>query len=120
MARKVYKWVKATKSFVELGAPELVISPTVIQDTIEDTKHPIDRKIYNSKSAYEAVTRRHGCVEIGPDGCKAMVENWKGPGDVNVKGAIEKAFYKLSQGYQPAPLERDESITRVLNDRGRN
>lgn len=118
--RRKYIWDKAKKEFVDYYSPERLASPTVIQDTIEATRHPIDRKFYDSKSAYDAVTRRHGATEIGPDGAREMVARWKGPPEVNVRGCIEKAFEKINQGYRPAPLERDDSISRVINDRGRN
>jgi len=39
----------------------------VIQDTMPPTEHMIDGRIYESKSAFRAVTKAHGCVEIGTE-----------------------------------------------------
>lgn len=40
-------------------------SVSVISDTMADTWHPADGKHYDSKSKFRAVTKAHGCVEIG-------------------------------------------------------
>lgn len=37
----------------------------VIQDTMDPTWHPHDNKIYNSKSAFRAVTKAAGLEEFG-------------------------------------------------------
>ena len=36
-----------------------------ISDTMDAAVHPIDGKMYDSKSAFRAVTRAHGCTEVG-------------------------------------------------------
>lgn len=36
-------------------------------DSMNPTKHPIDGKIYDSKSKFREVTRAHGCIEVGND-----------------------------------------------------
>jgi hypothetical protein len=40
--------------------------PRVITDTMPETAH-VDGKHYTSKSAYRAVTKAHGYVEVGND-----------------------------------------------------
>ena len=40
-------------------------APHVILDTMAPTRHMADGKYYTSKSKFRAVTRAHGCVEIG-------------------------------------------------------
>ncbi len=39
----------------------------VISDTMGAMKHPITGKLMDSKSQFRAVTRAHGCVEVGND-----------------------------------------------------
>lgn len=37
----------------------------VISDTMAGMRHPITGKLMDSKSQFRAVTRAHGCVEVG-------------------------------------------------------
>lgn len=39
--------------------------PYVISDTMQALRHPITGKVMDSKSNFRAVTRAHGCVEVG-------------------------------------------------------
>ena len=39
----------------------------VVSDKLPDLRHPITGKPMDSKSAFRAVTRAHGCVEVGND-----------------------------------------------------
>lgn len=39
----------------------------VISDTMGAMRHPITGKLMDSKSAFRAITRAHGCVEVGND-----------------------------------------------------
>jgi len=39
----------------------------VVSDTMTPLRHPITGKMMDSKSAFRAVTRAHGCTEIGND-----------------------------------------------------
>ena len=39
----------------------------VISDTMPAMRHPITQKLMDSKSQFRAVTRQHGCVEVGND-----------------------------------------------------
>lgn len=41
-------------------------TPRVIGDSMDPTEH-IDGKFYDSKSAFRAVTKAAGCVEVGND-----------------------------------------------------
>lgn len=40
-------------------------APHVISDSLPDMIHPATGKRMDSKSAFRAVTRAHGCVEVG-------------------------------------------------------
>ena len=39
----------------------------VISDNLTPLRHPITGKLMDSKSQFRAVTRAHGCVEVGND-----------------------------------------------------
>lgn len=39
----------------------------VIADDMPPTEHPVDGKIYTSKSSFRETTRAHGCIEVGND-----------------------------------------------------
>ena len=39
----------------------------VISDIMDDTRHMADGKFYNSKAKFRAVTKAHGCIEVGND-----------------------------------------------------
>ncbi len=41
--------------------------PYVQSDYLPEMKHPITGKTMDSKSQFRAVTRAHGCVEVGND-----------------------------------------------------
>lgn len=66
--RKIYYWDRASQKMVEKPpVPIEVNSHFVIQDTMAPTKHPVDQKIYESKSAFRRVTRANGYREVGND-----------------------------------------------------
>lgn len=43
------------------------VAPYVRGDSMRALEHPCDGKFYDSKSAFRAVTKAHGCVELGND-----------------------------------------------------
>lgn len=54
--------------FVEITKDEVKpIAPYVYTDTMDATEHPCDGNVYESKSRFRAVTKAHGCMEIGND-----------------------------------------------------
>jgi hypothetical protein len=67
--RRFYRWNTTTQSFDELGVvkPEVVAGPYIQQDSMPPTWHPADGQFYDSKSAFRAVTKAAGCVEVGSD-----------------------------------------------------
>lgn len=63
MARKIYKLIDG--NLVEVYNSEKTRFHSVIEDSMPATKHPIDGKYYESKSAFRRVTKASGCVEVG-------------------------------------------------------
>lgn len=52
---------------IEKRGPTEAKAPGVIQDTMDATWHPIDGKMYESKSQFRRTTRANGCYEVGND-----------------------------------------------------
>lgn len=59
-------WRKSYGPAPEYVAPGNFPCPRVMSDTMDPTEH-VDGKHYDSKSAYRAVTKAHGYVEVGND-----------------------------------------------------
>ncbi len=47
------------------AAPMRSAGPYVQSDYLPELRHPRTGKVMDSKSAFRAVTRAHGCVEVG-------------------------------------------------------
>jgi len=75
--RTVYKYSKALGKVVPIQEARMAdyhaeeertlanIKHGVINSEMEPTKHPIDGKYYTCKAKFRAVTRAHGCEEVG-------------------------------------------------------
>jgi hypothetical protein len=62
--RKIYAFRDG--KFVELTPNSSSEQHTaVIDDTMPPTRHPIDGKIYESKSVFRQITKAAGCEEVG-------------------------------------------------------
>lgn len=65
--RSVYRKVSERTDNARSSLPV----PMLIRDEMSETEHPCDGRSYTSKSAFRAVTKAHGCVEVG-NGCFAL------------------------------------------------
>lgn len=67
MTRTTYIWVngKCVEKTAETAARRA--GAYIQSDTIQPMRHPITGKLMDSKSQFRAVTRAHGCVEVGND-----------------------------------------------------
>lgn len=69
MPRGVFKYCWEKKKVVPIdeavSKQDALRSHNVIGDEMPETKHPADKKYYTSKSKFRAVTKAHGCEEIG-------------------------------------------------------
>lgn len=50
----------------------------VIGDEMPATEHPIDGRVYESKSAFRRVTRANGCIEVGNDLISKQIQKSQG------------------------------------------
>lgn len=72
MARK--RWIASTNEkgefeLIDISEYDYEPSPRVhvIQDTMDATRHPINGRMYESKSEFRKLTKAAGCVEVGND-----------------------------------------------------
>lgn len=88
MSRTTYVWCPEAGAVVEKwraaryrgdnGAPTLLDAPHVL-GVMPETQHPIDGKRYDSRERYNAVTRRHGAVDVGKREMAKMMERGNKP-----------------------------------------
>ena len=65
--------------------------PRIATDSMEPTEH-IDGKFYDSKSQFRAVTKAHGCIEIGNDPARHKPIQKPKPDVKARKQAVQKAI----------------------------
>lgn len=65
--------------------------PMISTDTMDPVEH-VDGKFYTSKSAYRAVTKAHGYVEVGNDPARHRREPPPKPDRKAIKEAVAKAI----------------------------
>ena len=74
----------------------------VISDTMPETKHMADGKIYTSKHKFREATKAAGCVEVGNELPTITKPRKPIPLDRGQRReAIRKAIYDLKNGYNP-------------------
>lgn len=66
-------------------------TPMFIRDDMPETEHPCTGQAYNSKSSFRAVTKAHGCVEIGNDSSRFNVPDRKAPDRQGIRNSLQKA-----------------------------
>lgn len=64
--------------------------PRIISDSMDPTEH-VDGKFYESKSAFRAVTKREGYIEVGNDPARLKPIEKPKPDARARRAAIEKA-----------------------------
>lgn len=79
------------------------VFPGIITDGMAPAVHPATGQVLDSKSAFRAVTRAHGLVEMGNDAPSvAPAPAYDGR---EIKQEIAHAITALEQGWQPPPLD---------------
>lgn len=94
--RKVYR-----REPEPIGARSHLPTPYVVSDTMPPTEH-LDGRFYESKSTYRAVTKAHGCIEIGNDPARLRPKQKTKPDDKAIKDAVQKASAMVKAGYRPS------------------
>lgn len=73
-------------------------APMVITDEMPATKHMADGEFYTSKRKFRAVTRAHGCVEVGNDPAMFRPKLKPKVDRQAIKGAVGRAFSRAGLG----------------------
>jgi hypothetical protein len=68
--------------------------PMVISDTMDAVEH-VDGKFYESKSAYRAVTKARGYIEVGNDPARLRPPERAKPNEKDQIDAIDRALTKV-------------------------
>lgn len=75
-------------------APSDYPTPMVIGDSMDPTEH-IDGKFYDSKAKFRAVTKAHGCIEVGNDPARLRRKPKATPDKKAIKEAVGKAIHQV-------------------------
>lgn len=81
-------------------------TPYLVRDGMAPAVHPATGEMIDSKSAFRAITRANGLVEIGNDALPPPPAP-----DVVTAAEIAKAYSMVEQGYKPPPCEVAEPDT---------
>jgi hypothetical protein len=76
-------------------------APMLISDTMDATEHPCTGEYFTSKRAFRAVTKAHGCVEVGNDPSRLSPKPKPRPNRKAIRQSIEKAFAQHASGVRP-------------------
>ncbi len=71
-------------------------APRIDRDGLDDLWHPVDGKLYDSKSAFRQTTKASGGEEVGNE-----VQRDTRKMDTVTKDEVQKAAAMVSQGYKP-------------------
>ena len=65
--------------------------PMLVSDSMAPAEH-VDGKTYDSKSAYRAVTKANGYIEVGNDPARFRINKKPKPDRAAIKEAVSKAM----------------------------
>lgn len=85
-------------------------APYIISDHMQPLRHPVTGDMLDSKSAFRALTKANGYVEMGND---APMTSPGATDPKDVQADIIEALHMHEQGYQPEPLERAAPDARI-------
>jgi hypothetical protein len=109
MTRYVWRggeWLKAHRV-----APGPSLFPSIIRDHMDPLLHPCTGETLDSKSAFRAVTKAHGCVEVGnelPTPRRLEYDH------ADLQRDVAQAYAMLEQGYQAPPAAPADDDLRML------
>ena len=84
-------------------------TPYLIRDSMAPAVHPATGEMTDSKSAFRALNRAHGLVEIGND-----LPPVAPPPPTVTAGEIAEAWQMVEQGYTPPPCDVADADTRII------
>lgn len=83
---------------IELGPMSDLPCPMVMGDTMEPTQHMCDGQTYTSKSRFRAVTKAHGCIEVGNDPARFRRPKRQKTSRQQIKDTVERATARFNRG----------------------
>lgn len=85
-------------------------TPYIVRDSMDAAVHPVTGEVMDSKSAFRAVTKAHGLVEVGNEALPA-------PAPIEAPAGlaedVAQAWQMLEQGHTPPPVEAATPDTRI-------
>jgi hypothetical protein len=116
MPRRLYRWDKEKKVFIELTAePVATESPAVHQDSMNPLKHPVTGELVDSKTRWNQINKNHGLQVVGNDLLSKQPRRTKDRlTDERIKTAMERAEAIHSD---PAKLNEHRNMNALLAER---
>lgn len=100
--RENYKLIDWSKPLPELPRKaEIPVArsdlpcPLIISDSMDETEHPCDGKVYTSKSTFRRVTKANGCIEVGNDAQRFRIPKKPTADKAGIDRAIERALSRV-------------------------
>lgn len=78
-------------------------SPMVITDTMDALQHPCTGEMVTSKSAFRALTKAHGCIEVGNDPARLRPRVRPKTDRKSIRDSLSKARARFSRGERVSP-----------------
>lgn len=112
MARQSYVFDRASGELVDRDefyarqpAPKRsgLPTPMVISDTMDAVQHPCTGAYLTSKSAFRAVTKSHGCIEVGNDPARHRPRQRPKADKKAIRDSLAKARARFNRGERVNP-----------------
>jgi hypothetical protein len=78
-------------------------TPMVITDTMDAVQHPCTGEFMTSKAAFRAVTKAHGCIEMGNDPARLRPRQKPKPDRKAIRDSLAKARARFNRGERAIP-----------------
>lgn len=73
-------------------------APMLVRDSMDAIKHPVDGKLYDSKSTFSRITKDAGMIEVGNDPARLRPPPKPRPDRNAIKETVQKAMARVANG----------------------
>lgn len=80
-------------------------APMLSLDTMPETQHPCTGEFLTSKAKFRAVTKAHGCIEVGNDPARLRPHKKAKPDRKAIRDALDKATARFDRGERADRIE---------------
>lgn len=118
--RGKWKWDPHSRQLVKYSEPARATTHFIHTDYMPPTMNHSDGRVYESKSAFHAATKRAGDISREGDISIRHKEEWDGPDEEEMRAEVEKAYYQVRDGMAPLSeldKERCKIVNRQLKDK---